>query len=263
MARKNTRRPRQQKLYKMKGCSKTLRKKHSGGSSGNIYLAYPANNLHFLPNPHLAYTGKGGACGLDAPPVSSMNVNTNGGDKTMPNTGPAAGGFNFLNSARAQRGGKCSCGLPFMTGGCGDTCSATYGMRGGKRRRTRNQRGGNPGIPYPNGLVGSPWTPATSGWPGVDGIQGDRNFLALNRYDTDISRQMVDLGANPPFTGGKKRANTRTKKQRGGNLTNFLTQDLINLGRQVQFGVGSAYNALSGYSAPVNPLPWKDQYKQA
>jgi len=24
--------------------------------------------------------------------------------------------------------------------------------------------------------------------------------------------------------------------------------------------VGSAYNALAGYSAPVNPLPWKDQF---
>jgi hypothetical protein len=52
--------------------------------------------------------------------------------------------------------------------------------------------------------------------------------------------------------GGKRRQN-------GGTLSNFLGQDLINLGRQFQFGVGSAYNALAGYSSPINPMPWKDQ----
>jgi hypothetical protein len=290
MAKKSTKRQRRgpQKLYKMKGCSKTMRR----GGSGDIYLAYPANNVHFLPNSHLAYTGKGGACGLNAPPMSTMPTNTNAADRAMPNTGPAAGGFNFLNSARAQHGGGCSsCERPFMSGGCGDMCS----MRGGKRRmKTRartiaktkakakaggcggacalpflaggkkRQQGGNPGIPYPNGLAGSPWTPSISTWPGVDGIQGDRNHFPLNTYNNDISRQMVDVGPNPPFiVGGGKRERGRTRKQRGGTLSNFLTQDFVNLGRQVQFGVGSAYNALSGYSAPVNPLPWKDQYTHA
>jgi hypothetical protein len=292
MARKTKNGRRSQKLYRMKGCSKTMRKKQSGGS-GDVYLAYPANNVHFLPNSHLAYTGKGGsACGLNAPPMSTMPTNINAADKAMPNTGPLPGGFNFLNSARAQHGGS-SCERPLMRGGCGDMCS----MKGGKRRtkaqtrtiamaRTKTmansggcgaacalpflsaggkkrQHGGNPGIPYPNGLAGSPWTPTLSGWPGVDGIQGDRNYLSLNTYNNDISRQMVDVGPNPPFVvGGQKRAKALTRKQRGGTMSNFLTQDLVNLGRQVQFGVGSAYNALSGYSAPVNPLPWKDQYKQ-
>jgi hypothetical protein len=68
---------------------------------------------------------------------------------------------------------------------------------------------------------------------------------------------MVDVGANPPFLNGGKRRQTRQRRQRGGS--NFMGQDLINLGRQFQFGLGSAYNALAGYSAPVNPLPWKDQ----
>jgi hypothetical protein len=31
------------------------------------------------------------------------------------------------------------------------------------------------------------------------------------------------------------------------------------LGRQFQFGLGSAYNGLAGYSAPTNPLPWQGQ----
>lgn len=278
MAKKSTKRGRPQKLYKMKGCSKTVRR---GGGDGDVYLAYPANNVPFLPNSHLAYTGKGGACGLNAPSASTMPVNSYAADKTIPNTGLPAGGFNFLNSVRSQHGGGCNCGMPFMSGGCGEMCS----MRGGKRatRRARgkaraiarargraraggkkSQCGGNPGIPYPNGLAGSPWTPAISGWPGVNGVQGDRNHFPLNTYKNDISRQMVDVGPNPPFVvGGSKRARGRTRKQRGGTMSNFLTQDLVNLGRQVQFGVGSAYNALSGYSAPVNPLPWKDQYTHA
>lgn len=287
MAKKSTTKHRPQKLYKMKGCSKTMRKKRSGGgnSSGDVYLAYPANNVSFLPNSHLAYTGKGGACGLNAPPASTLPVNTNAADKTVPNTGPVAGGFNFLNSVRSQHGGcgdmcsmrggknmsmkrtmrmrrsiaktkaKARVKAAAKAGGCGPMCMAPLLVAGGKK----SQQGGNPGIPYPNGLAGSPWTPAISGWPGVDGIQGDRNHFPLNTYNNDISRQMVDVGPNPPFVvGGSKKA--RTRKQRGGTLSNFLTQDLINLGRQVQFGVGSAYNALSGYSAPVNPLPWKDQY---
>jgi hypothetical protein len=82
---------------------------------------------------------------------------------------------------------------------------------------------------------------------------------------------MVDVGANPPFLGffglgggkgrktQKKMTMTKRRKQCGGTLSNFLGQDLINLGRQIGFGMGSAYNALNGYSAPTNPLPWKDQ----
>jgi hypothetical protein len=126
-------------------------------------------------------------------------------------------------------------------------------------------------LPYPNGLLGNAWTPSISGWPGVDGISMDRNHLGYNTYNNDVSRQMRDVGANPPFTylkGGKRHnkrsKNKRSKKrksktQKGG--INFLSQDLINVGRQMQYGVGSAYNGIRGYTSPVNPLPWKDQYK--
>jgi hypothetical protein len=80
---------------------------------------------------------------------------------------------------------------------------------------------------------------------------------------------MIDVGANPPFLGflglkGGRRRHTskhtkKNRKQRGGSLSNFLGQDLINLGRQLGHGVGTAFNALNGYPAPVNPLPWKGQ----
>jgi hypothetical protein len=103
----------------------------------------------------------------------------------------------------------------------------------------------------------------------------NRNHLGYNTYNNDVSRQMRDVGANPPFTylkGGKRRKtinkNKRSKnKTKQRNLTtqkggiNFLGQDLINVGRQIQYGVGSAYNGIRGYTSPVNPLPWKDQYK--
>jgi hypothetical protein len=203
--------------------------------------------------------------------IRSLDIDRNpiNDRKILPNTGPVNTGSPatpFLNP-QIQRGGSCgSCGAPFMKGGrskkggCGPLCAPGF-MVGGKNHRIgckcsscKNMVGGNPGIPYPNGLVGSPWTPS-GGWPGVDGVQGGRNFLAPNEYKTDVQTSIISTGAQPPFSiGGKK-----TRKQRGGALDNFLSQDLINLGRQFQFGLGSAYNALAGYSSPVNPMPWKGQ----
>jgi len=278
-----------QKVYKMKGCSTKTRKNYLGGNSistADINLAYPGNNVPTVPNPFLAYTGKGGSCGGYLTPTLNMPNNTNAADKTVPNTGPPSVGFNFLNPTGAQRGG-CGCGIPVMTGGSCPSCSAPL-MSGGRKKKggcgplcavgfmvggTRhrlgckcssckskrggNMKGGNPGIPYPDGLVGKPWTPAIGGWPGVDGVQGGSNYLAPNTYNNDVQTAMISTGANPPFSigGGKN----RSRKQRGGTLSNFLGQDLINLGRQFQFGLGSTYNALAGYSSPVNPMPWKDQ----
>ena len=226
------RRRKSQRIYKMRGCNKkTYRKKYLGGS--NPDLAWPSNNVPTVPNPHLAYT--------------------------YPSSGPPAGGFNFLNPQTvirggSQKGGYCSaCNMQSggvqsggQKGGCCGACSTS--MLGGA---------GNNGIPYPNGLAGDPWTPKSSGWPGVDGVDGNRNYIALNEYKVDPQTAMIATGANPPFSiGGRKK---KGRKQKGGTTSNFLSQDLINLGRQFQYGVGSVYNGLLGYSAPVNPLPWKGQ----
>ena len=100
----------------VEGCSKNKKtcKNYLGGSA-DINLAYPSANVPTQPNPFFAYTGKGGA-----------NVNMNAADKTMPNTGPAPGGFNFLNPQGTQRGG--CCGSCMQTGGTCSTCiiSSTY-----------------------------------------------------------------------------------------------------------------------------------------
>ena len=253
MSKKKT--SKKQKIYKMRGCSKTY-KKHLGGSD----LAYTGEKLHLEPNPFLAYTGKGG----------STHINPNAANPAYPNTGPLPRGDIFLNPINPQRGG-CGCGLLTgggnVKGGCSPLCSMGFMVGGVKHRlhckcsqckkRKNNMKGGsgNNGIPYPNGLVGQPIeTGKIGGLPGENGIPGDRNYIPYNTYNNDISRQMIDLGSNPPFLKGGKR------KQKGGTLSNFLTQDLINLGRQFQYGVGTAYNALAGYQSPVSPLPWRDQF---
>jgi len=261
---------RKQKVYKMVGCSKKTRKNHLGGST-DTPLAYTGQPSFSFPNPHLAYTGKGGSsCGLTT--NTNIPTNTNATNPTLPNTGPVSAGNNTIfNSALGQRGGSCGCGGQLMMGGgkrktkrggmC-PACSLGFMVGGSKHRKgckcslCKGMKGGNAGIPYPDGLVGTPWTPSVSEWPGVGGVPGNNNYYPINTYNNDVSRQMVDVGANPPFLNMK----AGKRKQKGGTLSNLLGQDLINLGRQFQFGIGSAYNALAGYAAPVNPMPWKDQF---
>ena len=237
-----------QNMYNMKGCSKTKTRKNkqifSGGAT-DLRLAYPSK-------------------------------------------GPPSGGFDFLNPQTGGCNGQCS----LMKGGkqshkCNctcqkgsnhlSTCTCKTCHKGGNHLSTCTckacKKKGGSNLPYPNGLLGNAWTPAISGWPGVDGISMNRNHLGYNTYNNDVSRQMRDVGANPPFTflkGGKMRK-TRNKRSKNKNIKrkfktqkggiNFLGQDLINVGRQIQYGVGSAYNGIRGYTSPVNPLPWKDQYK--
>jgi hypothetical protein len=255
---------RNHKLYKMKGCSKKTCKSHKkylGGSTGaDVNLAYTGNSIKTVANPFLAYTGKGGTTSLE---------NVNGAKPMYPSTGPPPGGFNFLNPQNTQRGGSCGCGAPLMSGGNCSSCQLGFMTRGGASHRAnckcslckKNMTGGlgNNGIPYPNGLTGQSWSPSTQGWPGVDNISGNRNYLELNKYHNDVPTSIINTGANPPFLGGRKTKRNNRRKQKGGTLSNFFSEDLINLGRQFQYGLGSAYNGLAGYQAPVNPLPWKGQ----
>ena len=211
-----------------------------------------------------SYTGKGGE-------------NINGENRTIPNTGPPNVDGSIMFKSSMQRGGtcsmcssgtgttvmtggKCNCGLPFFSGGSG-----------GEEREEREERGGSEGN-HRQGckcsickktmkgghafLTGDAINYNTySGLPGVDGISGNRNYYDLNTFQNgDVQSSIINVGANSPFIKGGNR-----KKQKGGNLSNFIGQDLINLGRQFQFGMGSAYNALAGYSPPVNPLPWTGQ----
>jgi hypothetical protein len=176
-----------------------------------------------------------------------------------------------------MKGGNCGCdlthgkghkcGLEMKGGNCGCNLQSGGGHKCGKMMKGGACYSGNGGIPYPNGLLGKPWTPNPAGWPGVGNVAMNRNHLGYNTYSpVDISREMVDVFPNPfKLIGGRKNKklnkNNKTKKIKGGAMSNLLSQDLINLGRQVQYGIGSAYNTVLGYPSPVNPMPWKGQFQ--
>jgi hypothetical protein len=156
-----------------------------------------------------------------------------------------------------------------------------------------------PASPIPGPFVGQAWNTSINQWPGMDGIGANRNYFSSigKVINNDPALQMMTSDADAGYTtlnsmvGGyeyqtkkkednkKKKAkrrttNTRTTNTRtssnvssksmsnknsissGGGL---VPQDLLNLGNDISFNVKSAYNALNGYSAPVNPLPYKDQ----
>tara|TARA_B100001063_G_C16620582_1_gene480519 strand:+ start:98 stop:886 length:789 start_codon:yes stop_codon:yes gene_type:complete len=252
MAKKS--RTKSQKKYKMVGCNKSKnskknRTKNNRKNSKKTSKKYLGGRLDAL-TPANYQTGK---------PFSNDA-------KAYTAEGPKPGGFNFLNPQTSSYKGK--------GGGCG---------------------GKNP-LPAANGLLGNAWTPSVGSWPGVDGNPNNGNHLGYNKYDNDISRQMKDVGAAYPYTymnGGKRRSNTKNTlrnikkmsknvrknkskknrhsrknknkhgKKKGGGINNYLIQDFVNLGRNVKYNMGSTWNALNGYTAPVNPNPWEDQYEHA
>lgn len=219
----------------------TRRHRHGGAS-----LAYPSQNVPKYSNTHLAYTGN--------PQLS----------KTYPAQGPALGGFNFIVP---QTGGRRSALLSNKHRKCCKCHVCKHHKH--TSRKSRKIRGGschsNGGIPYPNGLLGSPWTPSPTTWPGVDGIPMNNNHLQHNTYTpVDISRQMLNIGAQPPhsYSGGKRR-NRKHKTLKGGTLSNFMLDDLSNLGNMIPYTLGQQFNSFNGYEQPVNPLPYKDQFTKS
>ena len=191
---------------------------------GGTHLAYTGGETVPKPvqNPHLAFT--------------SGNTNFSSGMK-----GGSCSTCNLMNG-----GGTCS-SKPLMKGG---SCSSCNLMKGGRCGCGMNMfKGGSGG----NGsFVGKPWTSNPTTWPS----QNTGNHYPLNTLKVDPVTSIKNTGSNPPFLyGGKRRKrNTRRRMQKGG-----VTQDITNLGRQLQYGFSSFYNGLNGYSAPVSPLPWKGQ----
>jgi hypothetical protein len=106
-----------------------------------------------------------------------------------------------------------------------------------------NKRGG-----YPNGLVGAAYNSFTNNLPGVKGIPGDANHYPLNKNPVLQTLSYQNIGANPPFLG------------RGGSLKKGggITQ----IGRQINYGLGTAFNGLMGKHPPVNPTPWLGQLQK-
>jgi len=70
------------------------------------------------------------------------------------------------------------------------------------------------------------------------------NYIPLNKYPTDISRQMQ------PARGGGTKKNKKRIKRGGG-----LMQEISNFGQNAMFNLKSVTNTLSGNPPPVNPFP--------
>ena len=152
---------------------------------------------------------------------------------------------------RHRLGKKCAiCSRKGMRGGSCSSCSNI------------NQLGGNfykPAAPIPGPFVGNSWNTQVEDWPGVNGVGGDRNYLSYNSYPTDPQTAMRLNGGAKTNRRKYKKIKSKSKRYSRRRKGGLLPQDLVNLGRDISFNMGSAYNALNGYPAPVNPLPYKDQ----
>lgn len=149
--------------------------------------------------------------------------------------------------------GSCPLAPLSQNGGC-DTCGLIPPQAGGSFFK--------PASPMPCPFVGSAWGTSVNNWPGVNGIVGDKNYLKgydlkndIVGKDPQLQMSMNDAGYKTLYSkvGGYK---YKPKSIRGGGL---IPQDLVNLGSDFTFNLKSAYNALNGYNAPVEPMPYKGQ----
>jgi hypothetical protein len=65
------------------------------------------------------------------------------------------------------------------------------------------------------------------------------------------------------LTGGKKGGKKGGRKQKGGQQYtghNLLAQDFVNVGRDMGYATGSAYNTFMGFPQPINPSPTSQPY---
>ena len=223
---------RTQKLFNMKGCSKT--KRNLGGKSKKQGGCWDMKK-------HGGARGGARVCNKCGPNCRC---------RPKCNCRHKCPGNCFLNGKRTRKqrgvrqvGGNCGCGLQ-MGGKYGQQMGGCTSCLGGGV-----QSGGginNSGTP----LLGTPWTPKINDWPGVAGKDGQTNYFSNNQYLVDPQRSMISERDQQTYMLGGSR------KRRAGGI---IPQDLVNLGRSMVYGLGSAYNTLNGYPTPVSPLPYKDQ----
>ncbi len=284
-----TGRTRKQKPIMMVGCSKKNKKSCKQVKSlDNKSCPNCGPNCHCGPNckckhpcPGTCYLnrrlkgGSGcGSCGCPLAPLSWKQMNQFGGDNLQKLVPEYVANSN--NPVIQSETGNFS-PIPGINQN-GGTCGACQAV----------QAGGSfykPAGPMPGPFTGSPWKPDL-GWPGMNGIGGDRNYLANygNVIQNDPQQQMSmnDAGytTKNSMVGGytydnkklvnrkgvrksSEKSSSRTKTSsspnslsKGGGL---VPQDLVNLGRDFTYNFKTAYNALNGYKAPVDPAPYKGQ----
>ena len=133
---------------------------------------------------------------------------------------------------------------------CGNKCGCSH------KGKNCRQKGGLPGP-----LIGSPIGTSYNTWPGVDGIAGNRNYYANNLYNAGDPQTNMKLGGTKiggTKIGGTKIGGTKkNNKKKGGGL---VPHAVTNIARDFGYNLKSGYNALNGLKAPVNPLPYNDQF---
>ena len=229
-----------QKLWNMKGCSKSKSKRNLGGKSKKSGGCW--------------WKKRGGsrAC-------SKCGPNCRCGPKC--NCGHNCPGNCYLKGkTRKQRGGNCGCGLQLGGSQRGGNCGCGLQM-GGQKGGCQTCLGGGVTVQSGGGIgyigsptVGKPWTPDVSGWPGVGGKDGQTNFFSMNKYPVDPQTETISERNQMTYMKNMKGG---SRRRRAGGI---IPQDLVNLGRSMVYGVGSAYNSLNGYPVPASPLPYKDQF---
>jgi hypothetical protein len=252
---------RKQKIINMVGCSK--KHKHAKScknkkSLGNCSKCGP--NCHCGPN-----------CNCPHPCPGSCYLNRrNRRQKGGSGCGPCGCPIGGLTAKQMNQFG----GSPVLIDGTNNNTNNYIPIPG------VGQNGGSGINPIPGPFTGSPWT--ANELPTQSGIGGDNNYLSSisNVITNDPQTQMLmsNAGYNnkSSMVGGIKRmavggyrynkkkrhisSASKTKSIKGGGL---IPQDLVNLGRSFTFNLNSAYNSLGGYTAPVNPLPYKDQLTAA
>jgi hypothetical protein len=275
------------KIHKKKTCKKNmlsyLDKKNCPNCGTNCHCKDICNCKPNCPGNCYLNRLKGGSncgpCGCPIAPLSWKEMNQFGGYDAPLNYGPILG--------TGQNGGNCAvCSqIPVQNGGKCAVCS-----------KIPVQSGGNffkPASPVPGPFVGQAWNTNINQWPGVDGLGANRNYLspigkvinndpALQMLTSDVDAGYKNLNS---MVGGyiyeKEKVKDKKNKSKNKNTTDktssslsskssknsyssvkgggLIPQDLLNLGSDISFNVKSAYNALNGYSAPINPLPYKDQ----
>jgi len=272
--RKTRTRTRKQKTIVMIGCSKKNKKSCKNkvfSTLGNKACPICGQNCHCEPNCNCSHPCPGdcylnrrmkkhrggghenscGSCGCPIPPMSIKAMNQFGGNMgtypevlNQPVMPDIKGNYQDILGIN-QNGGSCSV--------CGQTLVMPNNQLGGNFFK---QIGAMPGP-----IVGKAWGPDKL--PGENGLGGDRNYLKPYNTNDDPQQQMSinDTGylSKNSMVGGyrydKKSCSSGALKKGGG----LIPEDLVNLGRDFSYNFKSAYNALNGYKAPVDPAPYKGQ----
>jgi len=256
-----------QKLYKMKGCSnKTCKNKHLGGTHKNLDIKNafpnpgpPAGGFNFL-NPLT------GGCGGD-----QCSIPMKGGNNSLP----------YPNGLLGNAWTPSISGWPGVDGISMNRNHLGYNTYTNDVSRQMRDVGPAPPFTYLNGgkknkkskffndeknnnKIQEKIITMQNKRPGMGVNKSYSPIEQLETIEPQIMKTIKVLknktnGVKNKTNGVKNKTNGVKKNKKGGTMSNFISQDFVNLGRQFQYGLGSTYNAIRGYAAPVNPLPWKDQ----